>query len=1503
MSLSLSVTALRRPAGWLARLAGRTALALVAGAWVLCLAAWLTLHWWILPRLDDWRPRIEAQASRALGQPVQIGRIAVHSAGWVPSFVLHDVLLRDARGREVLRLPQVSAALSVPSLLALRLRFAQLLIEHARLEVRRDAQGHWHIAGLDVTSDGAALDGAAAADWLFEQHEIVVRGGLLRWVDEQRAAPALQLHDVLLVLRNQGRRHALRLDATPPADWGQRFSLRAQARSPLLGRAGDWQRWRGTLFADLPQADVARLRRQVDLPVDLQQGQAALRAWIDWDQGVPLALTLDAALRQVVVRLGDGLAPLANAEMPPALAQTPLADAQTPLADAQTPLANAQTPLALAELAGRVEAERTAGGVKLALHGLRFVTDRGVVWAPSELALQWRQTQTEIEAEPQTRDSTAANPPVIGGEISADRLDLAALAGLAEHLPISAGLRRLLRQWAPVGTVRPLQARWDGPLDAPRRYHVRARVSGLAVAAAPSPEPGAIGRPGWRGADIDLSATETGGQATLRLADGAVDLPGVFEQATVRLAHFSSQLSWRIEPARPAGTGAPLHGAGAKQADPPAPRIELAVRNARFDNDDARGVFNATWHSGAGAGHGKGGRLPGVLALSGTLAEGRASQVARYLPLAIDPATRAWVQRAVQAGELRDVAFRVQGDLWDFPYTHRRDGDFRIAGRVQDVTLAPLPSVPASADAAAWASPWPALTGVSGELVFERNGMQFQQARGRLWGLALDAVQGRIRELSAQPLLEIDGQASGPLADGLRLLNSTPLGGWTGDALAQASASGTADLTLALSIPLARPADAALQLSLQLPDNDLRLRPDAPLLPQARGRLDATQKSVQITALRTQLAGGEAQIDGGSQPDGSLRFTLTGSATADGLRRLAEPGPARRVAQRLQGQATYRAVLGLHDGQTEWQVASNLAGMAIDLPAPLRKAADTTLALRIGSTAWVEPRGAAPAAARPATTTADSRSAPAPAPDWLRIELGALQASLLIDRSQATPRLLRSALAYDSPLPEPVAGGRAVLLLPRLDLDAWRALDWAGAEPGAAPADPGWLPQSVQLKTAELLAGGRRLSGVTLALQRLSGLGGLGGLGGLAEEGWHIVGTSDQAAGTLDYREPRSAGPGAGLGSGPASSGRIKARLSRLSLPPAEAEGRPDTVASLLAPGPASVPALDIEIDDFELRGHKLGRLVVLAVNRPPAPGSDAAVRGDWQLKQLRLGNPDALLTATGHWAALASPVAGAAADVSAGGWPGTVPAPARHRMALDFRLDVADGGALLQRLGLGRAVKGSQGLIQGTLGWAGSPLAFDLPSLTGTLGLALGGGQFLKLDAGAARLLGVLSLQALPRRLLLDFRDVFQEGFAFDSLTGDLHIQQGVARTDNLRIRGLQATVLMDGSADIARETQDLRVVALPELNTASASLAYAAINPAVALGAFVGQWLLREPLRQVSAREFRITGAWADPQVERVERGLFDALPALAAFDAPSAAAAEAAVAAAGAASAARP
>ena len=206
----------------------------------------------------------------------------------------------------------------------------------------------------------------------------------------------------------------------------------------------------------------------------------------------------------------------------------------------------------------------------------------------------------------------------------------------------------------------------------------------------------------------------------------------------------------------------------------------------------------------------------------------------------------------------------------------------------------------------------------------------------------------------------------------------------------------------------------------------------------------------------------------------------------------------------------------------------------------------------------------------------------------------------------------------------------------------------------------------------------------------------------------------------------------------------------------------------------------------------------------------------------------------------------------------------------MDFELELKDSGALLKRLGLEEALRAGAGRITGQVAWRGSPLSPDVRTMQGQLRLDLRSGQFLKADPGAARLLGVLSLQSLPRRLLLDFRDVFQEGFPFDAITGDVTVLGGVASTNNLRMRGIQAAVLMEGSADINHETQDLRVLVVPEINAGTASLAYATINPALGLGTFLAQLFLRRPLMVANTREFNITGTWADPKVERLQRSL---------------------------------
>jgi uncharacterized protein YhdP len=87
--------------------------------------------------------------------------------------------------------------------------------------------------------------------------------------------------------------------------------------------------------------------------------------------------------------------------------------------------------------------------------------------------------------------------------------------------------------------------------------------------------------------------------------------------------------------------------------------------------------------------------------------------------------------------------------------------------------------------------------------------------------------------------------------------------------------------------------------------------------------------------------------------------------------------------------------------------------------------------------------------------------------------------------------------------------------------------------------------------------------------------------------------------------------------------------------------------------------------------------------------------------------------------------------------------------------------------------------------------------------------------------------------------------------------------------MKGVNAAVLMEGKADIARETQDLKVLVVPEINAGTASLVATAINPAIGLGTFLAQLFLREPLMKAATQEFRVDGTWADPRVTRVGRG----------------------------------
>ena len=107
----------------------------------------------------------------------------------------------------------------------------------------------------------------------------------------------------------------------------------------------------------------------------------------------------------------------------------------------------------------------------------------------------------------------------------------------------------------------------------------------------------------------------------------------------------------------------------------------------------------------------------------------------------------------------------------------------------------------------------------------------------------------------------------------------------------------------------------------------------------------------------------------------------------------------------------------------------------------------------------------------------------------------------------------------------------------------------------------------------------------------------------------------------------------------------------------------------------------------------------------------------------------------------------------------------------LDAPAILREAGKLLDRFGYNGVLRRGKGEMKGEVSWDGLPFALDIPSMYGKLSLKIGAGQFLKADAGAARLLSVISLQSLPRRLTLDFRDVFSKGFAFDDISATAQI------------------------------------------------------------------------------------------------------------------------------------
>ena len=718
----------------------------------------------------------------------------------------------------------------------------------------------------------------------------------------------------------------------------------------------------------------------------------------------------------------------------------------------------------------------------------------------------------------------------------------------------------------------------------------------------------------------------------------------------------------------------------------------------------------------------------------------------------------------------------------------------------------------------AYAPDWPRVEHIRGDLVLEGAGLDIRAQSAQIAGVRLSDVRASIVEYN-EALLVIEGRGAGPAQDMLDFVDGSPIAATVSTFTRAIRVAGDARLGLKLQLPLADLSATRVAGTVELPGNNVTLDSTLPEFGGVSGQVAFTERGLSLNGLSGTLLGGPIRVDGRSAGEGRMQIDATGAIDAAGMRRLVD----NPLTRRLEGRTDYRASVDVDRRASTLRIESELVGLSSVLPVPFTKAANEIWPLR----AVTRPLRATEASSRPPGDRIDIR---------LRDKIAF---AVERERDPTSERLLirRAGFAIDAEPALRESGLSVLLRTPSIDFDAWRAVLSDGdidriersAMLGAAPGFT-LVPDLVSMVADEVRIGGRDLHDVVFGASRVAGR-------------WRANIASREVQGHFDWLDAR---PGEQIGT-------VVARFNRLQLP----RSREVEVESALSASPTRLPALDVAAEELVLGGIPVGALTLAATNG----GSPA--RPVWTLDRLVLDNPAARLEARGRWS---FPAAGAAAPSGAsrtGGDP--------RSTELDFKLEIRDAGALLERFGQRGAIRGGSGALDGAIHWQGSPLALDHPTLDGKIKLALGAGEFLKIDPGIAKLIGVLNMQSLPKRLAGDFRDLFAEGFVFDSVRGDVRIDAGIARTDELLIRGVQAQVRIRGEADIQRETQRLQVEVVPEFNAGLASLALGAIvNPVIGLGSLAAQYVLRKPLQDVLAYEVDITGLWSDPMVSERSRRL---------------------------------
>ncbi len=708
---------------------------------------------------------------------------------------------------------------------------------------------------------------------------------------------------------------------------------------------------------------------------------------------------------------------------------------------------------------------------------------------------------------------------------------------------------------------------------------------------------------------------------------------------------------------------------------------------------------------------------------------------------------------------------------------------------------------------------WPKVEDLDADVEFLGNSLQADARSARYQGMQVASARARFDDL-ATGVLKIDGLAKGPAEQGLAFLREGPLKDRYARFLTGLKAGGDASVAVKLTLPVTDPNGFKLDGVDTL--KDAWVMPEwAPGLKVDRlqGELHFSGDGVSAQRITGAILGApmSAAIRIGTGKDAGLTLvTADGAAQADAVRGVfGAPAPG-VLTGRAKWHLDGRIPSGGDTGNPDFQLnlRSDLTGIAVLLPAPYGKPADQALQLRASMTLpsdyaiLVNVR----AADRGSTLLQYARQQ-----DGWQFDRG------VVRLGQGRPALPEEpGLALEGTLAD-------------FDWDEWKGpleAEQGQAKPaqgiaaaGNAPMLPAML-RSVELDLGHVSALGQSFDKLHLSVARQDN-GWQLGLAGAAVAGKLTLPTSVDAAHPIladfDRLQLASVHPA------------TPAPAAATAAPAPPAAAAPKTY------DPRSVPALDLSLRQFRYGDMAWDRVHV--VLKPQADGVALTL----------LDATTAGLTVNGS-----------------GAW--TVATDGAQHSALKVNLKSTDVEKSLQALGYAAGLTGDKGQIDADLNWKDSPLGDVTRSLGGSIKVDLQDGQLSEVKPGAGRVFGLLSLSALPRRLLLNFSDVFAKGFHYDSIQGSFTVQDGDAYTQDLQLKGPAARISLIGRSGLARHDFDEALIVDPNVGSTLPVVGVLAGGVGVGAVVFLLSEIFKKPITAAGQSRYHLTGTWDNPVLTKV-------------------------------------